>query len=322
MPEEQQFQGNRWTTQTKAILTELGWRQRATSNFDIPCYNKLLHKTGTNDRKNSHGIDLMFSFQNPYSKSEQTVIVESKNRKWNGINTSSIQEFVDQLLMTIECARLHSDFYNSENTDISTGLLMIWCNEPALFREETYRNYLKKLKVPSKKRPIEIFIASNTEILRWCSLIEKVKELKTKFKDFQFFYPGDHFSGGQTSPLRLNHITLSHLFSDYIFAKSKELITLGEHNIAINVHHVFFFAEPTLEELNFMYSCLSRYQFEDAEKLIIHLYGEQTKHRVAIDEFVRSKNESLKEQKSKLTISTDYMLKLTEVPENYSYERG
>ena len=104
MSEEQQYQGDRWTTQTKNILHKLGWTQKGDANFDIPCVNKTTHKTRDRDRKNPHGIDLVFSFYDPYKLKDVGVIVESKHRHWSGINKSEIEKFIDQLQMSIECA--------------------------------------------------------------------------------------------------------------------------------------------------------------------------------------------------------------------------
>ncbi|KZE64741.1 hypothetical protein AV545_24230 [Paenibacillus jamilae] len=59
MSEEQQYQGDRWTTQSKNILQNLGWTQVGDSNFDIDCVNKPAHKTKTRDRVNPHGIDFI-----------------------------------------------------------------------------------------------------------------------------------------------------------------------------------------------------------------------------------------------------------------------
>ncbi|MDG0874821.1 hypothetical protein L5D93_21310 [Paenibacillus thiaminolyticus] len=70
MSEEQQYQGDRWTTQSKNILKNLGWTQLGDSNFDIDCVNKVSHKTKTKDRINPHGSDIVFSFYDPYSKKD------------------------------------------------------------------------------------------------------------------------------------------------------------------------------------------------------------------------------------------------------------
>lgn len=199
---------------------------------------------------------------------------------------------------------------------------MIWCNEPTLYDEEKFREYLTSLTVKTRKKPITIHIACNTEILKWCSILEKQKELSNIYTDFAFFYPSDYYSGGKSMPYRKEHLTLIQLFSKYIFAKSnyQERNRLGTLNKI--VHHVFFFAEPTKDELEFLYSGFDRLQFEDAEKLIIHFYGEQTKYRNHIEMFIRDKNQYYEEKGHYLRIEADYLTVLKDVPENYSFSRG
>ncbi|MGN4256655.1 hypothetical protein ACTFO4_25365 [Bacillus cereus group sp. MYBKT14-1] len=320
MSEEQQFQGDRWTTQTSNILKELGWIQKGDANFDIPCFNKKIHKTGTANRKNPHGIDLLFDYFDPHKKRNLGVVVESKYRKWNGINPSNIQKFVDQLLMTVECASTNTQLKSLGSDNIRTGLLMIWCNEPELFNNQMFKDYLRNLKLQQRKNPIPIFVASNVEILRMCSLIDTVKGLKQdpNTESFSFFYPSDYFSGGQTPSLRRDHINLTYMFSSYIFAKSRRTKHSRKGVELHEVNHVFFFATPTIEELNFMYTCIKKFQFEDADKLIIHFYGEQTEYRIEIKEFLRVKQEELIKQTSYLTIEIDYMKTFSNVPENYT----
>ncbi|MBS5915024.1 hypothetical protein P4H94_19010 [Paenibacillus macerans] len=318
MSEEQQYQGDRWTTQTKNILHKLGWTQKGDANFDIPCVNKTTHKTRDRDRKNPHGIDLVFSFYDPYKLKDVGVIVESKHRHWSGINKSEIEKFIDQLQMSIECAGTSEIFRNIGCPPVKTGLLMIWCNETDKFDDKQYREYLKQLRFTRKRNPITLYIASNTEILKWCSLIQKVNEIKTNSIEFDYFYPSDIFSGGDSSASRRAHVNLVHLFSSYIFAKSKQKLEFGDVTLTQDVNHVFFFSKPTLEELNFMYSCIKKCQLEDAKELRIHLYNTDTNYRVYIEQFKRTIEASYEQQGIKKTLNIDYMIKLSEVPEQYS----
>lgn len=320
MSEEQQYQGDRWTKQTKNILSKLGWSQIGDSNFDISCKNKTAHKTGKKNRINPHGVDLAFSFYDPYSKKEIGLIVESKHRKWSGIDNNSISDFLKQLQMTVECASTDSTLANLNCPTVKTGLLMIWCNEPELYKEQTYREYLKELKFSTKMNPLTLYIASNTEILQWCSLIESIEKIRNSqlVEEFKFFYPSDYYSGGKIAPLRIDHINIVHLFSTYIFAKSKEKLLVNEITLPHEVSHVFLFIEPTLNELNFMYSCIQPFQLEDANELRIHLYNYNPTLRSDVEQFVREKKEKLKWENSKLKLKIEYMIKLSDVPEEYN----
>lgn len=320
MSEEQQYQGDRWTNQTRNILHNLGWVQKGDANFDIVCVNKAAHKTRDRDRINPHGIDTVFSYYDPYKKMDTGIIVESKHRKWNGISKAEIESFINQLQMSIECSDTNEVFHNMNCRSVKTGLLMLWCNEPHNFDELKYRDYLKQLRFTTKRNPITLYIASNTEILKWCSLIQKVNEIKAKpsVTEFKYFYPSDFYSGGKSSPTRRDHVNIIHLFSSYVFGKSKETIEHRNVTYTEETSHVFFFTEPTLDELNFMYSCIQPFQLEDADNLVIHLYNNDSRYRVPIEEFKRSKRESLRAEGSKLELSIEYMLRLADVPEQYS----
>ncbi|MFP3420696.1 hypothetical protein R0K30_15030 [Bacillus sp. SIMBA_154] len=319
MSEGQQVQGDRWTTQTLNILKQFGWEQKADANFDIACSNKPKHGTNDKNRKNPHGIDLLLSYFDPYKSSTSDVLVESKERKWDGISTTTLQSFVKQLSNTIECARTAPSIINDFGCkNLNEGLLMIWCNEPEKFDENEFQKYLSELKIAKRRRPLTIYVASNKEILRWCSILLKIKDIRTKGEKIEFFFPGDYFSNGLTTVKRQQQLNITHMFSDYIFAKGKSSITLLDHQFTVNSSHVFFFAEPTIEELRFMDKCITPYQIEDdTQRLVIHIYGEQREYRTQLQQF---KNEKEQNSNSKIKIEFDYMIDLKKPPENLIYK--
>ncbi|MFQ3542833.1 hypothetical protein Q7A53_02020 [Halobacillus rhizosphaerae] len=319
MSEQQQFEGDRWTKQTIKILSELGWVQIGSSNFDIPCVNKALHSTGERERKNDHGIDSFFNYHDPYLNTEENIIVESKKRKWSGITKTNVQKFTTQLLNTLECANLSPKLQELGYPPTNVGLLMIWCDEVNEYDYEKIKEYLSEVKTPNKKTPITIFIATNHEILRWCSLIEQKNELLQNSEDFNFFYPSEYYRNGRSMSSQKKHVNLIQMYSSYIFAKSRRKILIDEDTTkTIDIHHVFFFAEATKEELDFLYELLGDFQFEDAHELHIHFYGEQTKYRENIEEFLRRKKEKVKSNKHQLKIKIKYMDVLNTVPEKYN----
>ncbi|MGJ9384913.1 hypothetical protein [Salipaludibacillus sp. CF4.18] len=319
MSEQQQFEGERWTTQTIKILKNLGWIQVGDSNFDISCVNKSSHRRGkSEERKNDHGVDSLFRYHDPYLNENINIIVESKKRNWEGISTSSIKSFVDQLLMTTECANLSTKIQELGCTGVNTGLLMIWCDEKDNYEHSKIIEYLSKLEVVQKRNPITLFVATNHEILKWSSLIEYKKEIENESETFNFFYPSDYYRSGKSMSSQKNYVNLIQLFSSYIFAKSTKNITIAGHTIALSINHVFCFAEPTKKELDFMYQLLTDFQYEDSFQLHIHFYGEQILYRENIAEFLRRKKEYIKENKNQLEIEIKYMNVLNTVPEKYN----
>ncbi|WP_391203183.1 hypothetical protein [Psychrobacillus sp. L4] len=321
MSEEQQYQGDRWTTQSKSILESLGWLQKGDSNFDIQCTNKSKHGKDNRSRIHPHGVDLLFQYKDPYARENKNIIVESKHRKWNGISTSTIQSFVTQVFDTIECTNVSKELREIECIGVNTALIMIWCNEPENFNNEDFNGYLKAINIRAKKNPITIYIASNYHILRWCSVIDaKNKLVSENERDFKTYYPADNFSGGRSTAVREEHATLPVLFSKYIFAKSTR--TIDSYGIiqSLKVHHVFYFAEPTYNELLFLYSCLSQIQFEDADILSIFFYGNVSTYRVYIEDFKRKIEHDLQRNGSPLKIEIKYMVVFSDVPESYAHD--
>ncbi|PFL36704.1 hypothetical protein [Bacillus cereus] len=319
MSEQQQFEGERWTTQTIKILTELGWRQVGCSNFDIPCENKSMHGTGKSaERRNDHGVDSLFTYHDPYLNENLNIIVESKKRVWSGINTSNLDSFVKQLYTTIECANVSQKIHELGCEGVNTGLLMIWCDELDKYNHDKVIEHLSKVKLPQKKKPITLYVATNHEILKWSSLIEYKAELERDCEEFNYFYPSDFYRRVKSMSTQKGYLNLIQLYSSYIFAKSRKKVEMYGMSKVIDINHVFFFAEPTKKELEFMYQLLKDFQFEDADEINIHFYGQQIKFREHIAEFIRSKREYFKLNESQLQINIKYMNELKTVPEKYN----
>jgi len=322
MPEEQNFQGELWTDQCITILNKIGWKQRGTSNFDIPCSKKSMHGKNGGKRKNDHGIDILFNYNDPYYNENKGIIIEAKRRKWNGINTSEIQKWVKQLLKNLECGETADKIQKYGFDSSNTGLLMIWCHEFNKYDKMKMQNYLAGIELKNKRSPYKIYVAGNDKILKWCSLIEFIEKEKQKdsVHEFKFLYPSDYFLDEQSSSLvKNNTLNLIHMFSKYIFAKSTELVEVYNNTQKINVTHIFMDDEPNLKELNFMYELIKMYQLEDAEKIVIHFYGEKHDYRGYVEDFIRrinSKYNSLDGVDRK--IISHYITLLSDIPTNYS----
>lgn len=71
-----------------------------------------------------------------------------------------------------------------------------------------------------------------------------------------------------------------------------------------------------------MFSCVRKFQIEDADKIVIHFYGQQSSYRVHIQDFIRKKNEKYEKAYKSLIIETDYLNILSDIPENYTKGRN
>lgn len=317
MSEQQQYIGDRWTKESIKILTSLGWEQINDSGYDIPCSFKSKHgKNSDKERKNDHGIDSSFICYDPFFNKRDIVIVESKTRKWKGLSTSQLKEMITQLLFTLQCSSCSNAFNGYTFDTCETGLLMIWCNEPNEYDYKEFIERLNQVKLPNHTKFSKLYVASNYDILKYCSLIKTVNEINSNpnCTEFNFFYPAEHFGKYHNVSSRHSSLNLSYMFSKIIFAKSKENINIQDITIPIDINHIFFYGEPELSELFFINTLIEKYQLEDASKIIFHFYGKQDKFRNDLTTYQRKMNQKYQDNNKKLKIEYHYMQIFAEVP--------
>lgn len=160
----------------------------------------------------------------------------------------------------------------------------------------------QKITIRGKNNQYNVFVASNYDILRWCSLVETIDKLKTECSAFEFFYPsiiGDN----ATNLLKADYVTLFALYSKYIFATAKVIEKQANGGSFPKKQSIVFnFDEVSLNSLQIMYDAFKQYQLEDADEYIIYLYQNKADVRVCVEEFKniikRQQEEVLKKQQS------------------------
>jgi len=88
---------------------------------------------------------------------------------------------------------------------------------------------LSNLKVPSRRNPINIFIAGNEEINLWNSLRNKIEKDYTK--EFKFIYPSIEGSNMEMG----SYVTINQLYSKYIFGQDVVYIQKDEDGVVYPV---------------------------------------------------------------------------------------
>ena len=141
-----------------------------------------------------------------------------------------------------------------------------------------------------------------------------MEKLKESNKDFGFFYPSDYFNKRSTCTNRSTTLNLVHMFSKYIFAKSKKTVTHKNGSYELEISHVFYYSEPTLDELKFMRQLTKRYQLEDCDEICIHLYGDKSKYRNSMEEFKRNVTDEYKKNQKDTEIKFEVMEVYNEIP--------
>lgn len=300
MPENQNAIGEHWTRESVAIAKQLGWAQKGTSNFDIDC----THHT-TERRGQAHGVDSFFECYDPYYQSTQGILIESKCWQFNSITTANIKKWMKQMTDCIECMQVSTTVQSLSTAPIQNALLMCWAHDE--YNHDTFSGRLSKVGIASKKYPCNIYVASNREILKWCSLISTVNTLKSSSVSFRYIYPNVPTLG--TNLILSEQLILTHLFSKYIFAECKQSVPNRSGGNDIEEKLVVFSYEPTSpNSLDFLYDLIKRLNFQSYPSCEIYLYERETEVRHITAEFIRKINAEVKGDVSRpSTISIKYL---------------
>lgn len=286
MPENQNATGEHWTRESVSILKQLGWTQKGSCNFDIECVHHTKERRGQ-----PHGVDSFFEYYDPYSRSNQAILVESKNWQFSSITTANIKKWIKQVTDCMECMQVSSTIQSMTNAPIQNALLMIWANDE--YDHQIFMNNLRKVGVASKKYPCNLFVASNQEILKWCSLINMINAIKLQSKNFKFIYPNVPTLG--TDLVLADHLTLTHLYSKYIFAESEmQVPDIRGGTYLIKKLIVFCYEPASVASLDFLYSLIKRLNFQSYPISEIYLFDKETSVRQTAAEFTNRINSEIK----------------------------
>ncbi len=175
------------------------------------------------------------------------------------------------MINTIECTKNSNEIkdFDLQGANINTGILLINCND-GNFEEEKFYNYLKLLEIPTKRDPMNIYIAGNNKIEQWHSLLKKVQYYKVQYKEssFKFVYP----SIENSQRTQEDYITVTHLFSKYIFAVHDYYIEECSMNVGMvnkvarRKYIVFSFDKHTKDSFNYLCSMFKYFQFEEGQE--------------------------------------------------------
>lgn len=240
-------------------------------SWDELCRDREIKCSRTSHKKRTHGIDLLFKFENPYNAKKQGIIVECKNRQMKSITQDEIEKWVKELINNIECAQSSPDLKDVDLSDatLNTGLLLVHANDS--FEKEKFYSYLKKLHFPNRRNPINIFIAGNDKINLWTSILNKIN--LSYSAGFSFLYPSINGFSKVITPT----LTINAMFSKFIFAQSKyeetRVNTEGEPYMVPHTQHIMFFLD-TITPSNFKYawSMFKYYQLQGASRYVFIFY--------------------------------------------------
>lgn len=264
MSEEQSVLGNSWTKRSVMLLESLGWQLKGDTNIDIPC---TIH----HGRTQPHGIDSFLTYFDPYQNCLIGVINETKHYAWDNITQTKVQEWVDNLIETLDCTPYSDEFAKRLNFDrakVDTGLLLIWSHDR--FDPEKFYSYLKNLKIPRKMKSLRLYVLSNDQILKLYSISQTIKDILQDLKDsekFDVYYP----SYPETNSFKSsNFIGLEYFTSKFIFGKLIKIEKYPGGSRTKNITVVFYFDRLDYDCLSYMYLALRRFQLTEEEIWIYH----------------------------------------------------
>lgn len=244
------------------FLPNLGWIELA--------HDKEIKCTRASHKKQTHGIDLLCKFDNPYTTTQQGIIIECKNRQMKSITKSEIEKWVKELINNIECAQSAPELSDIDlsNAPLNTGLLLIHATDT--FDADKYYGYLNELHFPNRRNPINIFIAANDKINLWTSLFTKIKSNYNN--NFLFLYPSIN---GYSKKIQ-NTLTINGMYSKYLFAQSTYTISKGS---SVNVYEephtqniMFFLDEISIDNFKYAWSMFKHYQLQGEEQYVFVFY--------------------------------------------------
>lgn len=296
------------------ILEMFCWNEKMRDK-EIEC-KRQGHKNVEGKKKKTHGIDIYFEYDDPYTSKMQGVFVECKNRQWNNVNKANIEQWVIEELNLMECATNNSslmEFYNDESVK-NCALILINVNDGKYNREKFYE-YLSEIQIPNKRTPFKIFVASNDVIELWNS-INMIKQ-----KDFQNNLEVIYPSIGNSRPLISKTWSISHLYSKYILCEAKEMkaMKIGDRDMNVEEKKLVVFCSDIIsaDSINYLWSICRFYQYETSyDKFIFYFYPQDSKDVDYINENFINLLKSYKDGISEDTINkiTFHFLRNSNMP--------
>jgi len=254
------------------LFENLGW-ELITQNLSVNC-TRSTHKSPTSKSgdKKTHGIDLLKGFYNPFTTQKESVIISCKNHKWKDFIPSNLNQWIEELLNTIECTSASpvTAPYIAETT-LMTGILLFNSSDN-LYDVNRAQTTLSQVIVPKRRAPIMLYIADTGMLEKWFALNKEISKIKDTYANHNFgvVYPsvgGSHWD-------RKSLITPSCLFSDYIFTVYTKTEEHKDGSNKVDVKAVFCFDSVSEDSMLYLLDMMNSLQLEarSERKQEIHIY--------------------------------------------------
>ena len=255
------------------LFANLGWEMLG-QNLEIVCTHSNHKSVGAKSgMKRTHGIDILQSFYNPFLRRKEAVIIECKNHQWKDFIPSKIQQWLEELLNTMECASTsHKVAPYLTNATLTTGILLFNSSDN-LYDYAKAVDTLNNIEPLRRRMPAMLYLADTVRLEKWHAVNNEIMQIKKQNKDdndFAIIYPS--ISGSQWD--RLDIITPSYLFSDYILASYTKIDKNEDIQVKVEVKVVFFFDTISEDSMLYMVNMINALQLEacTGRKKEVHIY--------------------------------------------------
>ncbi|QCS43888.1 hypothetical protein [Natrinema versiforme] len=270
MPEDGNEHGEVANKRLLALFENLGWTRQGKANLDIPCTSGI-HR----DRNNDHGVDGYMTYDDPFRSLERGVFIESKFRQWESVRESNLDDYMKQVLGTMECApeadefQTRLNFHEDRNWD--AGIIGVWSEDE--FHRSEFQDELSGVNVRGKERgTYEIAVLGNYHLNRLSHLASEYNGIKKEYNSegdrLYFYYPS---MIDKPYPTEQNALSLEYALSDIIFARLEAPYTVrGEVDGRDEYNIIFYFGTVSVDSLRILFNLLVEYNMLDSKEVWIY----------------------------------------------------
>lgn len=253
MGEQSKELGEIFENYSKSLFEKFNWNILG-NGIEIKCTRRSSHK-----QKNTHGIDLLTGYYNPFTSKNEAVIIECKNRKWEKFVPSEVNAWLEELRNNIECASNSAEVVNYLNNHTLIGGILLYNSSDGEYDAEKAKRTISNIKIPNKRFPYILYLADTRKLSKWDAFSKEIVRLRKIDPNFSIIYPS--ICGSEWS--RTNIVTPNYLFSDFIIGSY-----LGEpnnphiHENIIEKKVIFYFDAINTSSLIYLKSMINELQIE------------------------------------------------------------
>jgi len=263
------------------------WEKNQRMDENFSCHKGEEHKNGLKRPCQTHPVDVVFSYFDPYLNKKILLNTDLKSYQASSITPSNLRKSIKSLANTIDCAKSGSDWkakYTTadENVDIR-GMLFIFNHDNEY--DKRFFSHFDDMKVENilQKKDSIIHILEPKRIRYMFNVIKDMEALNTRkvlpIDNYTYYYPELHLH--KTNGNMANYpATIELLTSPYMILSHDTFIeydrTVQQEIVVGDAGYIIYYNREgsTKEEFMYLFDTLSRFQ----------MLGKNIKIRVAHDE--------------------------------------